>query len=71
MLKILPYILIAIFASILGWIGTQDKEQQKQSESEYCQMVKLYKQTNGDFGWPDYHRSYAEWCSDKEVASVK
>lgn len=71
MLKILPYILIVIFASILGWIGTQDKEQQEQSESEYCRMVKLYKDTKGSFGWPDYENSYSLWCTDLEVADVK
>ena len=71
MLKILPYILIVIFASILGWIGTQDKQQQQESQSEYCRMVKLHKETNGSFGWPDYENSYDNWCSDTEVANAK
>jgi len=30
--------------------------------SNYCQMVEIYKSTNGDFGWPDYKKLYSVQC---------
>lgn len=29
---------------------------------EYCEMVALYKDTRGEYGWPDYKGTYEEEC---------
>lgn len=30
--------------------------------TEYCEMVAIYKATNGENGWPDYKDIYSEQC---------
>lgn len=41
--------------------GTQSDHEMQQSY--YCDMVKLYKDSNGENGWPDYKNTYAEVCN--------
>lgn len=57
----------AIFAAVICLValaqanGTQSDHEMQQSY--YCDMVKLYKESNGENGWPDYKRNYAEVCN--------
>lgn len=29
---------------------------------EYCEMVELYRTSQGELGWPDYRNIYSEQC---------
>lgn len=46
-------IFVGIIA-LLGFAGAGDELEAQQAEVHYCKMVKLYKSTNGEYGWPDY-----------------
>lgn len=33
-----------------------------QQQATYCEMVQTFKDTRGQFGWPDYNGNAAEVC---------
>ncbi len=39
----------------MGIAGTMDVQEEERQHAEYCEMVKLWKQTNGRQGWPAYN----------------
>jgi len=56
--KIKRYQIILIGLAMLGafgLLGSMDKEEEERQQAEYCEMVKLWKQTNGRAGWPAYN----------------
>lgn len=38
-----------------GLLGGMDKEEEERQQAEYCEMVKLWKATNGQSGWPAFN----------------
>ncbi len=46
----------------MGIAGTMDVQEEERQHAEYCEMVKLWKQTNGKHGWPDYDGIYDTAC---------
>jgi len=55
-LKRYQVILIAIaLIALAGIVGQSDFEEEQRQQEEYCDMVKLWKQTNGQAGWPAYN----------------
>lgn len=53
-----PFFLITAAVALvatLGWASNSDLQEQEAQVSEYCEMVALYHQSNGKFGWPDYN----------------
>lgn len=36
-------------------VGQSDLEEAERQQAEYCEMVKLWKQTKGQAGWPAYN----------------
>lgn len=42
------------FAILMGVVGSMDAEDASQQHELYCEMTKLWKQTNGEQGWPAY-----------------
>jgi hypothetical protein len=50
-------VILAIIGIIiaLGIVGQFDFEEEQRQHAEYCEMVKLWKQTNGQQGWPAYN----------------
>jgi hypothetical protein len=49
-------ILIALVLILaFGLMGSMDKEEEERQQTQYCEMVKLYKETNGQAGWPAYN----------------
>jgi hypothetical protein len=49
-------ILIALVLILaFGLMGSMDKEEEGRQQTQYCEMVKLYKETNGQAGWPAYN----------------
>jgi len=48
-------ILIAIGLLVaFGLVGQSDFEEEQRQAQEYCEMVKLWKATKGQAGWPAY-----------------
>lgn len=39
----------------MGLVGHMDAEEEQRQQDEYCAMVKLWKQTKGQQGWPAYN----------------
>ena len=39
----------------MGIVGQSDFEEAERQEAEYCEMVKLWKQTKGQAGWPAFN----------------
>lgn len=39
----------------MGIVGQSDLEEEQRQVDQYCEMVKLWKQTNGEQGWPAYN----------------
>lgn len=39
----------------MGIVGQSDLEEAERQVAEYCEMVKLWKQTKGQAGWPAYN----------------
>jgi len=49
------YVLIGlVFLGMYGLVGTMDVEEEQLQQDRYCEMVQLYKDTNGEAGWPAY-----------------
>lgn len=44
-----------LLIAALGIVGYFDAEEEQRQQDEYCEMVKLWKQTNGQAGWPAYN----------------
>lgn len=51
---ILVAIIIAALVYTLGDAG--------QTRDPYCEMVSIYQQSGGQYGWPDYRDNYNEVC---------
>lgn len=46
--------LIISFIALLGMAGSDDMREEQHQVTEYCQMVELWKSSNGENGWPAY-----------------
>lgn len=52
---------VLLIATLLGSIllaSASDSDIEQDTEQNYCEMVALYEQSNGDLGWPDYKNTY-------------
>lgn len=58
---IIAVLLVAFFSSTLSVFLLKD-DQKYDPRVEYCDMVGLYKSTNGESGWPDYRNIYYKEC---------
>jgi hypothetical protein len=38
----------------MGIVGQSDMEEEQRQTDQYCDMVKLWKETRGQAGWPAY-----------------
>lgn len=54
MIRLIAFVIVMAVA--YGIAGTHDFEEEQRQEQEYCDMVKLYKQTIGQAGWPEYRK---------------
>ena len=55
---------LAAILAIFGLAGEQDYQDAVTEEQQYCEMVKLYKQTRGREGWPEYRKGEV-FCGQK------
>lgn len=48
-----PLTIIGIVIA-MGAVGQSDYEEEQRQTVQYCEMVKLWKETRGQAGWPAY-----------------
>jgi len=50
-------VILAVIGLIIamGIVGQSDFEEEQRQADQYCEMVNLWKQTNGQQGWPAYN----------------
>ena len=50
-------VILAVIGLVIamGIVGQSDLEEAERQQAEYCEMVKLFKQTKGQSGWPAYN----------------
>lgn len=55
------FVLIALGSAIIGisvaLVGHSDYNAEKEDERMYCEMVGIYKESGGQYGWPPYNSS--------------
>lgn len=61
-MRSLPYIAVIGLFSLLLLLSLTAQDEQAASDKEYCEMVKIGIETNGEYGWPDFRKSYARDC---------
>ena len=51
------YTILAIIGLIIavGIAGGMEQEDEQRQAEQYCEMVQLWKETNGQQGWPAYN----------------
>jgi hypothetical protein len=47
-------ILLAALLLAMSWVGFQEAEMARDDRAMYCEMVQLWKDSNGQKGWPAY-----------------
>lgn len=49
------FIFLFLVLLSLGIAGNADNQEAVRHQSDYCEMTKLYRDTGGDLGWPEYN----------------
>jgi len=44
----------ALFLAMLSIVGNMNAEDKRQERERYCQMLELWNETGGEYGWPPY-----------------
>jgi hypothetical protein len=44
------------------FVAPIDFEAEQQEADLYCEMVATYNQTGGQYGWPDYKKTFDKYC---------
>lgn len=59
------YVVLTVLALIgaAAAIGGFKDDALMLEQKQYCQMVHQYKQTDGNYGWPDYDKAYDTSCN--------
>ena len=52
--------LVALIALVSGAAGRSDDLEQQRAL--YCEMAETFKNTGGEYGWPDYKDTYGRDC---------
>ena len=42
----------ALFLAMLSIVGNMNAEDKRQERERYCQMLELWNDTDGEYGWP-------------------
>lgn len=48
---------LATFFIMLLIVNNMDMRTQADEQNLYCEMVELFEQSKGEFGWPDYQKN--------------
>ena len=53
---------VALFVLAACVVSTMDYEDENRQEQLYCDMFRIYQESNGEYGWPDYNKNAKEIC---------
>ena len=60
-MKLLDWFTVFVFIVLVLTI-VYPIENENEAPKIYCEMVKIYKQTGGEYGWPDYKETFDREC---------
>lgn len=55
---------VALFLLAACVAGTMEYGDEERQQVLYCDMVKIFEQSGGMYGWPDYQENAAEICDE-------
>lgn len=58
------FILAFTASATLTYLDAKQSDELVMHQARYCKMVQLYKDSNGENGWPDYNENAAEVCHE-------
>jgi len=47
-------LLAAALVAALGLVGNADRDEAERQADQYCEMVELWHESDGEHGWPPY-----------------
>lgn len=53
---------VALFLLAACVAGTMEYGDEERQQVLYCDMVKIYQESDGMYGWPDYNLNATEIC---------
>jgi hypothetical protein len=53
---------VALFLLAACVAGTMEYGDEERQQVLYCDMVKIYQESGGEYGWPDYNDNAKEIC---------
>ncbi len=54
---------LAITLGLVAWLC--NTEEPTAEQQNYCEMVGIWNDTQGEYGWPDYKDNFDEVCEDE------
>lgn len=54
--------LVCGFVVIIGLVNNPEHHERTKEAQLYCDMVQTYKNTQGQYGWPDYRGEFRKVC---------
>ncbi|BAO20644.1 hypothetical protein [Pseudomonas phage PPpW-3] len=56
--------MVCAFATLVVLVNAPEQraDELDKDQSLYCEMVQTFKDTNGQYGWPDYRGNAAKVC---------
>lgn len=63
--KLTAILIVICIVFIMMFVGSVEEQDEAMALENYCQMVELYKQTDGENGWPDYDNIYESDCANR------
>lgn len=54
--------LVCGFVVIVGLFNTSEHDSLSKEQALYCEMTAAFKNTNGQYGWPDYRGNARKVC---------
>lgn len=58
----LGFILIGVCLLLVAGTRLDSSDELEQEQALYCEMVETFKNTGGEYGWPDYKDTYGRDC---------
>ena len=44
----------ALFLAMMSIVGNMNAEDKKAERDRYCEMLEIWEETDGEYGWPPY-----------------
>jgi hypothetical protein len=67
LVELVLYIAATLVVFIILFAPMPSESDLEQDEERlYCEMVQHYKDTGGQYGWPDYKKTFDFYCKDEK-----